>query len=82
MPETHLSALELAGLLGVDRRTLYRWVESGRLTAGRTLTQQLIFDPAQVRQDYERAGAVLPPKFAAHLKTTAAKPRAETRGAA
>ncbi len=65
-------------LLEIDRRTLYRWVDSGRLTAGRTLTRQLVFNPEHVKADYERAGATLPDTFASWL----ARPVAEQQGAA
>ena len=78
MSHPKLSAQEMAVLLEVDRRTLYRWVDSGRLTAERTLTRQLVFRPERVRADYERAGATLPDTFAAWLN----KPAAEQRGAA
>jgi excisionase family DNA binding protein len=82
MSKPNLSAQELALLLEIDRRTLYRWVDSGRITAGRTLSGQLVFRCTQVQQDYERAGATLPDTFAAYLKSDEAKPSAETRGAA
>lgn len=65
-------------LLEIDRRTLYRWVESGRLSAERTLTRQLVFRPETVKADYARAGATLPDTFKAWLK----KPTEEQRGAA
>ncbi len=89
MSKPKLSAQEMAVLLEIDRRTLYRWVESGRLTAGRTLTKQLVFNPEHVEADYARAGATIPDTFAAWLKKPAdahreqaAASRAESRGAA
>lgn len=78
MSKPNLSAQELAVLLEIDRRTLYRWVDSGRLTAGRTLAQQLVFKPEQVKADYERAKATLPDTFAAWLE----RPTTNQQGAA
>ena len=85
MSTPKLSAQELAPLLETDARTIYNWVSSGRLTAGRSLSNRLQFDPAKVAEDYKRAGVELPAPLAAYLapkSKTAPKARAETRGAA
>lgn len=85
MSTPKLSTHELAELLEVDARTIYGWVASGRLTPGRSLSNRLQFTAADVAADYKRAGVELPAPLAAYLAPTkkpAAKPRAETRGAA
>lgn len=64
---TTITARELAKLLEVPPTTLYRWVQTGRITADRTLTNRLRFDPEAVRADYKRAGITLPALFSAHL---------------
>lgn len=83
MSKSKLTAEELAPLLETDRRKIYRLAGSGKLTAKRDLANRLTFDPAEVAEDYRRAGVELPAPLAAYLapkKKTAA--RAETRGAA
>jgi excisionase family DNA binding protein len=67
MSTTLLTARELAKLLGVLPKTLYTWVASGRVTAERSLTNRLRFNPEAVRADYERAGVALPALFSAHI---------------
>ncbi len=84
---TTITARELAELLKVPTTTLYRWVQTGLITAERTPTNRLRFNPETVRDDYKRANAALPATFAAYLlkptaKKAAAKSRAEARGAA
>lgn len=85
MSKTKLTAEELAPLLEVDKRKIYRLAGSGKLTAERDLANRITFDPHDVAADYERAGVKVPAPLAAYLAPTkkpAAKPRAETRGAA
>lgn len=85
MSKTKLTAEELAPLLEVDKRKIYRLAGTGKLTAKRDLAGRITFDPADVAADYKRAGVELPAPMAAYLAPTkrpAAKPRAETRGAA
>lgn len=83
---TTITARELAKLLEVPPTTLYRWVQTGRITADRTLTNRLRFDPAAVRADYQRAGVDLPAPFADHIagrpKPAEKSARREERGAA
>lgn len=81
---TTITARELAQLLKVPTTTLYRWVQTGLITADRTPTNRLRFNPETVRDDYKRANAALPAPFAAYLlKPTAKKSaRREERGAA
>jgi excisionase family DNA binding protein len=77
MSTTLLTARELAKLLGVLPKTLYTWVASGRVTAERSLTNRLRFNPEAVRADYERAGVTLPAPFCERFPSakTAAKSR-------
>lgn len=39
---------EVAALFGVDRSTVTRWVQAGKLTAAVTTRSVLLFDPAAI----------------------------------
>lgn len=51
MPEQLLTAAEVCGFLQVDRSTLIRWVDAGKVKAAQKLPGQTgayLFDPAEI----------------------------------
>ena len=56
-----IRAEEAAALLGIERRTLYNWVQSGRVPVVRLSSRTIRFDPEALHawiEQHVEAGAV------------------------
>ena len=57
MPAPKLTAREVSAMCGVDKRTVYYWIERGELDAERNQFGQLrvnYFEAERMKQEYEK----------------------------